>query len=90
MYLKKRAVRIVCAAMAAMMLLSGCGGGADASGSAEGGETAAASEGGSTGEVKTTVTKRKLSDQTTYDPYKTADQNEWEDMYGIYDQLFRE
>ena len=29
-------------------------------------------------------------DQTTYDPYKTADQNEWEDMYGIYDQLFRE
>ena len=90
MYLKKRAVRIVCAAMAAMMLLSGCGGGADAPESAEGGETAAASEGGSTGEVKTTVTKRKLSDQTTYDPYKTADQNEWEDMYGIYDQLFRE
>ena len=55
MYLKKRAVRIVCAAMAAMMLLSGGGGGADASGSEECGETEAASEGCRIGEVKTTV-----------------------------------
>ena len=90
MYLKKRTARILCAAMAAMMLLSGCGSsGTGTAESAAGGESAAAS-GSTVGGVKTSFTKRKLSDQTTFDPYKTADQNMWEDMYGIYDQLFRE
>ena len=34
MYLKKREVRVVCAAMAAMMLLCGCGRGGTTSGDA--------------------------------------------------------
>lgn len=89
MYLKKRAVRVICAAMAAMMLLSGCGTGNSASGDVSGDGQAAENTGGGV-QGRTSVNKRKLSDQTTYDPYKTADQNEWEDMYGIYDQLFRE
>lgn len=48
MYLKKRTARILCAAMAAMMLLSGCGSsGTGTAESAASGESTAAS--GSTG-----------------------------------------
>lgn len=48
MYLKKRAVRVVCAAMAAMMLLSGCGTGGSTSGDASGDSQAAENTGGGT------------------------------------------
>lgn len=46
MYLKKRAVRVICAAMAAMMLLSGCGTGNSASGDVSGDGQAAENTGG--------------------------------------------
>ena len=46
MYLKKRAVRVVCAAMAAMILLSGCGTGGSTSGDASGDSQAAENTGG--------------------------------------------
>lgn len=46
MYLKKRAVRVVCAAMAAMMLLSGCGTGGSTSGDASWDSQAAENTGG--------------------------------------------
>lgn len=88
MYLKKKAARIVCAAAAAVLMLTGCGGsGGNAS---EGGQASGSEAAAESGTKKDSFTKRKLSDQTTYDPYKTADQNMWEDMYSIYDQLFRE
>lgn len=83
MYMKKRTLRVIGAAMAAMMLLSGCGGSAGTSNS----ETAAVAE---NTEKRDTVTIRAIADQTTFDPYKSSDQNQWESMYGLYDTLFRE
>ena len=81
MKMSKRLTAALCAAAALVLLLAGCGGsGGSQNGWQNGGPAA----------VKDSVTKRKLSDQTTFDPYKTSDQNMWEDLYGIYDTLFRE
>ena len=89
MYMKKRTIKVICAAMAAMMLMTGCGSSSSSGGSGNSGssETAAAE---SSGTKKDSVTIRALSDQTTFDPYKSSDQNQWEAMYGLYDTLFRE
>jgi peptide/nickel transport system substrate-binding protein len=81
MKMSKRLTAALCAAAALVLLLAGCGG---SGGSQNGGQN------GGPAAVKDSVTKRKLSDQTTFDPYKTSDQNMWEDLYGIYDTLFRE
>ena len=89
MFLKKRIVKIASIALSVMMIMTGCGNSGTGTGAAPSGQSET-KEAESTVAVKDTVTKRKLSDQTTYDPYKTADQNMWEDLYGIYDQLFRE
>lgn len=97
MYLKKKSTRIICTAIAAMLFLGGCGnsGKAPAGSAGEtkahggGTETAKTTTTG-TGSQKTSITKRKLSDQTTFDPYKTADQNMWEMFYDLYDTMFRE
>lgn len=89
MYMKKRTIKVICAAMAAMMLMTGCGSSSSSGGSGNSGssETAAAE---SSGTKKDSVTIRALADQTTFDPYKSSDQNQWEAMYGLYDTLFRE
>lgn len=86
MHLKSRTRRAAALAAAAMLLMTACGG---ASSSQQSADTQAAQESGQT-TVKDSVTYRKLSDQTTYDPYGSSDQNQWEDMYKIFDTLFRE
>lgn len=87
--MRKKTLRLACAAVAAMMLLTACSASADKAETAAGGTGGAASA-GAAGSVKDTITKRQIADQTTFDPYKSADQNSWELMYDIYDTLFRE
>lgn len=87
MYRNKKLARLACALAAAALLLTSCGGGNSStpagSGSPSGSSTAAPA-------AKDTVVVRALSDQATFDPYKTSDQNAWEALYGLYDTLFRE
>lgn len=93
MYQKKKITRAACAVLAAaMMLMTGCGnsGSAGATQAAAGGNETAAAAAEKSGPTKDSVTIRALSDQTTFDPYKSSDQNQWEALYGLYDTLFRE
>lgn len=104
MFLRKTSTKMACAVIAAAMVLTtACGGGSSSSGgSGNAGGAAApaqteaaggsdnAGSGESSGTVKDTVTIRALSDQTTFDPYASSDQSMWQQLYGLYDSLFRE
>lgn len=86
----KRTSRILCALVAASMLLASCGGGSSSSTAPSGSEGEQPSASGTTASAKDTVTWRTVADQKTFDPYKTTDLNDWKQHYQVFDSLFRE